>query len=110
MNVTRIISTVVTSVVSTGVGTVVGHAVKATTPADLNNVKKLSVGVGSLAIGAFVSSGASKTLGDKIQNTMDQVAAVQQVVAAARIAKEAAQNGAAAATAAVKETVQDSDS
>lgn len=48
------------TVVSSGAAAIVQNAVKATTPADIKKLKKLSIMVGTAAIGGIVAEAANK--------------------------------------------------
>jgi sulfur transfer protein SufE len=48
------------AVVSSGAAAIVQNAVKATTPDDLKKLKKLSITVGTMALGSIVADAANK--------------------------------------------------
>jgi hypothetical protein len=48
------------TVVSSGAAAIVSNAVKATTPDDIKKLKKLSIAVGTMAIGGIVAEAANK--------------------------------------------------
>lgn len=55
-------------VVSIGVGAIVGNAIKATTPAQINTIKKVCIGIGSFVLTSMVSDAVTKYSEAKIDN------------------------------------------
>lgn len=67
---------VTTGAASWGAGVVVKNAIKMTTPADITNMKKVGVFIGSMAIAGIVSDAASRYTG----NIVDQCAEAYNAV------------------------------
>lgn len=61
------------SVVSSGAAAIVTNAVKATTPADLTKLKKLTVVVGTLAVSGAVAEVASKHFSKTYDEIVDVI-------------------------------------
>lgn len=70
MNKLNVVKTTAGIVVSIGVGAIIGHAIKATTPADLKTINKIVVSIGTVALVGYLSMKAS----DYAENTIQEVA------------------------------------
>lgn len=73
-----IFKTVTTLLVSTGAGAIVGNAVKATTPAEINTLNKVTIAAGSFALSGLVGAAASKYTAKQIDDTVTQIQALKQ--------------------------------
>lgn len=60
-------------VVSAGVGMIVGHAVKSTSPASMNFLKKVCVGVGTLVLSDMVATKATEHTEEKIDEAVESL-------------------------------------
>lgn len=60
MNPLSITKAVVGIATSIGVGTVIGNAVRATTPATLTTIQKVTIGIGTFVVGGVISDLAVK--------------------------------------------------
>lgn len=76
-NVVTISRFVTKTIVSSGAAAIVTNAVKATTPADITKLKKLSVAVGTMAISGLVAEHASKRVMKAFDDT---VATIKDVI------------------------------
>jgi len=70
---TKLLRYATKSVVSTGAAAVVSNAVKATTPADIKRLKKISVWVGTAAISGLVAEHSTKRILKMYDNAVDAV-------------------------------------
>lgn len=61
------------TVVSSGAAAIVQNAVKATTPDDIKKLKKLSIAVGTMAIGGIVAEAANKRVMKGFDDIVDAV-------------------------------------
>lgn len=59
--------------VSVGVGMIVGNGVRMTTPADIHVVKKVFVGIGSMALSGMISDKAADYTSKQIDATAERV-------------------------------------
>ena len=64
----EMVKSVTQIVVSVGVGSIVGNAIKFTTPASSNLVKKVCIGVGSMILSNMVSDKAVQYSDQKIED------------------------------------------
>ena len=71
MSVLNVVKSVVELAVGAGSGVVVGHAIRATTPADLTKFGKVLVGIGSFAIGGVVGEVASRHVNTQIDKVVE---------------------------------------
>ena len=60
-------------VVSAGVGMIVANAVKSTTPANMNFLKKACVGIGSLILSDMVATKATEHTEEKIDEAVESL-------------------------------------
>lgn len=60
-------------VVSTGVGMIVMHAVKSTSPASMNFLKKVFVGVGTMVLSNMVATKATEHTEEKIDEVVESL-------------------------------------
>lgn len=59
-------------VASIGVGNIVGNAVKATTPANLNTINKITIQVGTFVLSGMVADQATKYLNEQIDSLIQK--------------------------------------
>lgn len=76
MNGKNIAKFVIEFVTTAGVGCVVGNIITATTPADLSTAKKIGIKIGSLVIGAMVSSKVEEYVDEKIEEAEEFINAL----------------------------------
>lgn len=77
MNPLGIFKTVTTLLVSTGAGAIVGNAIKATTPAEITTLNKVTIAAGSFALSGLVGGAASKYTSKQIDDTVTQIQALK---------------------------------
>lgn len=70
MNALTIVKGITTTIVSIGAGAVVENAIKATTPADIRNAKRIALAVGGFAISSMVAEAATGYVKEKIDDVV----------------------------------------
>lgn len=60
-------------VVSIGVSAIIGNTVRATTPAQVNTIKKVCIGVGGFVLTSMVSGAATKYSEAKIDDSVNSI-------------------------------------
>lgn len=71
MNILPVVKSIVGLATSLGAGAVVGNAIKATTPANLNRVQKVFVGIGAVTLSTVAGEIASNYIEAQIQEVVD---------------------------------------
>jgi phage-related tail fiber protein len=61
------------TIVTSGAAAIISNAVKATTPADINRLKKITIWAGTAAISGMVAEHAGKRVTDAFDQTMKSV-------------------------------------
>lgn len=70
---TTIIRFATKTVVTSGAAAIISNAVKATTPADINRIKKITIWAGTAAISGMVAEHAGKRVTDAFDRTVKSV-------------------------------------
>lgn len=70
---TTIVRFVTKAVVTSGAAAIISNAVKATTPEDINRLKKITIWAGTAAISGLVAEHAGKRVTDAFDNSMRTV-------------------------------------
>lgn len=81
MNVLGIFKTVTDIVVSGAVGAIVGNAIKMSTPADLSQIQKIYLGIGTFALVSMVGTKTANYTTQQIDETVTQIKEIKNAPA-----------------------------